>query len=230
MIGTIVAWGDKFLTISTKEEVYRTIDNPYDEVVTDDGIYLDCSVEFDVVDNRAVNLKRVYFAPDMSALLINIHKIEVFNENDTYCNELESEGSLHYQIIGRVSTRLTKNKNTLDIIMPVMRELGLNLCHREYNPLKLTVKDGEKPVEVYDHSFQVGIISTFTRVKDAETEKKAWSEYNKFSSEIHDKYFKLCFEDIEILEIQKKLYFGSSLSRKYNQFKYRNAKYDSSKI
>jgi hypothetical protein len=230
MIGTVIAWDDKFIVISTGEEVYRTENNPYGDVYVEGSVSLDVSVEFEVINNRAVNIKRLFFAPDMTALRKNIHKIEVFNENEACCDEMENEGSKRYENFGRLALKLTKNPNTLDVILPVVKELGLNLCNHENKPIKLTVMDGNKAVDVYDHSFNVGIVSTLTRVKDSEAEKKAWAEYEQFSHDMNTRYFEMCFKHIDIVNIQKKLYFGSKLSRKYNQFKFSSAKYDNTKI
>lgn len=230
MIGSVIAWDDNFIVISTGEEVYRTETNPYGDIYIDGKVSMDTSVEFDVVNNRAVNIKRIFFAPDMNALRKNISKIEVFNENDIYCNEFECEGSLHYESFGRLAMKLTKNPNTLDIMLPAMKKLGVNLCKRENRPIKLTVHDGDKAIDVYDHSFQVGIVSTLTRVKDLEAEKKAWAEYAQFSHDMNTRFFEMCFEQIELVNIQKKLYFGSRLSRKYNNFKFSSAKYDNAKL
>ncbi len=230
MIGTVVAWGDKFLTISTEDEVYRTVDNPYGDEATDDGIGLDDPVEFDLIDNRAVNLQRVFFAPNMADLHKNINNVMVLQEGEEYYNDDEQEGARHYQIFGRICTRLTKNNNTLDSMTPMIKKLGVNLAVRENKPIKLNVKDGNKPIIVYDHSFEIGLLVHLTRVKDSTTAKKAWSEYNDFSSKLHDRYFEICFEEIEAVRIQQKLYFGSSLRRKWNHFKYKSAKYDNVKI
>lgn len=230
MIGTVVAWGNNFLTISTEDEVYRTVDNPYGDEATDDGISLDDPVEFDLIDNRAVNLKRVFFAPNMAELHKNINNVMVLQEGEEYCNDDEQEGARHYQIFGRICTRLTRNSNTLDSMTPMIKKLGVNLAVRENKPIRLNVKDGDKPIVVYDHSFEVGLLVHLTRVKDFAAAKKAWSEYNVFSSQLHDKYFEICFEEIEAVRIQQKLYFGSSLRRKFNHFKYKSTKYDNVKI
>lgn len=230
MIGTVVAWGNNFLTISTENEVYRTVDNPYGDEATDDGISLDDPVEFDVIDNRAVNLQKVFFAPNMVELNKNINNCVILQEDDDYCNDDIKEGARHYQVFGRICTRLTKNSNTLDSMNPMIKKLGVNLAIREHKPIKLNVKDGQKPVIVYDHSFEVGLLVHLTRVKDLAASNKAWSEYNYFSSQLHDKYFEICFEEIEAVRIQQKLYFGSSLSRKFNEFKYKSSKYDNIKI
>ena len=230
MIGTVVAWGNNFLTISTEDEVYRTVDNPYGDEATDDGICLDDPVEFDLIDNRAVNLQRVFFAPNMAELHKNINNVMVLQEGEEYCNDDEQEGARHYQIFGRICTRLTKNSNTLDSMTPMIKKLGVNLAVRENKPIKLNVIDGKKPLVVYDHSFEVGLLVHLTRVKDLAASNKAWSEYNDFSSKLHDKYFEICFEEIEAVRVQQKLYFGSSLSRKLNGFKYKSAKYNYAKI
>jgi hypothetical protein len=226
MIGTVVAWGFKFLTISTENEVYRTEGMPTDG----DNVCLDAPVEFDLVDNRAVNVKRVYFAPNMPALRRDIHNVVVMDEGVEYCNELAGEGSKHYQGFGRMNTPLTRNTNTLDVILPIMKKLGANWCQREHKPIRLKVMDGDKSVEVYDYSFQGGLVVTLTRVKDQEAEQKAWDEFFELHSQLHDDFFKLCFEYIGTVDIQKDLYFGSKLKRKYNQFKYRASKYDYAKI
>jgi hypothetical protein len=226
MIGTVVAWGFKFLTISTENEVYRTEKMPPDG----DDIALDHPVEFDLVDNRAVNVKRVYFAPNMAALRRDIHNVVVIKEDEEYCNELPCEGSKHYQPFGRMHMPLTKKTNTLDVMVPIMKKLGANFCYPEGKPIKLKVMDGDKSVDVYDHSFQGGLIATLTRVKDAEAEKKAWDEFMEFHSELHDSFFSLFSEHVQTVNIQKELYFGSKIKRKYNQFKYRSAKYDHAKI
>lgn len=230
MIGTVVAWGNNFLTISTEDEVYRTVDNPYGDEATDDGICLDDPVEFDLIDNRAVNLQRVFFAPNMADLHKNINNVMVLQEGEEYYNDDEQEGARHYQIFGRICTRLTKNSNTLDSMTPMIKKLGVNLAVRENKPIKLNVKDGDKPIVVYDHSFEVGLFVHLTRVKDLAAAKKAWAEYNEFSSQLHDRYFEICFEEIEAVRIQQKLYFGSSLRRKFNHFKYKSTKYDNVKI
>lgn len=226
MIGTVVAWGFKFLTISTENEVYRTEGMPTDG----DNVCLDAPVEFDLVDNRAVNVKRVYFAPNMAALRRDIHNVVVMDEGVEYCNELAGEGSKHYQGFGQMNTPLTRNTNTLDVILPIMKKLGANWCQREHKPIRLKVMDGDKSVEVYDYSFQGGLVVTLTRVKDQEAEQKAWDEFFELHSQLHDDFFKLCFEYIGTVDIQKDLYFGSKLKRKYNQFKYRSAKYDYARI
>ena len=226
MIGTVVAWGFKFLTISTETDVYRTEGMPVDG----DNVCLDAPVEFDVVDNRAVNVKRVYFAPNMPALRRDIHNVVVIQEDEEYCNELACEGSKHYQPFGRMNTPLTRNTNTLDVILPIMKKLGANWCQREHKPIRLKVMDGDKSVDVYDYSFQGGLLATLTSVKDKQAEQKAWDEFFDLHNKLHDDFFKICFEHIAIVNIQKDLYFGSKLKRKYNQFKYRSTKYDYAKI
>jgi len=230
MIGTVIAWDDKFIVISTGEEVYRTENNPYGDVYVEGSVSLDVSVEFEVINNRAVNIKRLFFAPNMAALRRDIHNVVVMDEGVEYCNELAGEGSKHYQPFGRMNTPLTRNTNTLDVILPIMKKLGANWCQREHKPIRLKVMDGDKSVDVYDYSFQGGLIATLTRVKDQEAEKKAWDEFFDLHNKLHDDFFKICFEHIETVNIQKDLYFGSKLKRKYNQFKYRSAKYDYAKI
>lgn len=230
MIGTVIAWDDKFIVISTGEEVYRTENNPYGDVYVEGSVSLNVSVEFEVINNRAVNIKRLFFAPNMAALRRDIHNVVVMDEGVEYCNELAGEGSKHYQPFGRMNTPLTRNTNTLDVILPIMKKLGANWCQREHKPIRLKVMDGDKSVDVYDYSFQGGLIATLTRVKDQEAEKKAWDEFFDLHNKLHDDFFKICFEYIETVNIQKDLYFGSKLKRKYNQFKYRSAKYDYAKI
>lgn len=230
MIGEVISWQNDFIVISTGEEVYRTENNPYGQVYVEGDVSLDTSVEFDVINNRAVNVKRIFFAPNMNALRRDIHQIKMFNENDTFCNELEREGSLHYETFGRISSILTKNKNDLDVIMPIMKKLGVNLCHRETKPITLTVMDGNQKVDVYDHCFQVGIISTLTRFNNLEASKKAWDEYEDYSAALNSHYYKMCLEYHKAVDIQKKLYFGSALKRKYNAFKYGSPKYNYLKI
>jgi len=226
MIGTVVAWGDIFLTISTKDEVYRTEGLPVDG----DNISLDSPVEFNVVDNRAVNVKRVYFAPNMNALKRDIHNVIVIDEGVEYCNDYACEGAKHYQVFGRMNMPLTKNTNTLDVILPIMKKLGANWCQREHKPIKLKVMDGDKSVDVYDYSFQGGLVATLTRFKDEEAEQKAWNEFFELHSKLHSDFFKICFEHIRIVDVQKKLYFGNRLKRKYHAFKYSSPKYDNAKI
>lgn len=230
MIGTVIAWDDKFIVISTGEEVYRTENNPYGDVYVEGSVSLDVSVEFDLVDNRAVNVKRVFFAPNMAVLRRDIHNVVVMDEGVEYCNELAGEGSKHYQPFGRMNTPLTRNTNTLDVILPIMKKLGANWCQREHKPIRLKVMDGDKSVDVYDYSFQGGLLATLTRVKDKQAEQKAWDEFFDLHNKLHDDFFKICFEHIAIVNIQKDLYFGSKLKRKYNQFKYRSTKYDYAKI
>ena len=230
MIGTVIAWDDEFIVVSTGKEVYRTENNTYGDVYVEGCISLDVTVEFDVIDNRAVNVKRLFFAPDMAALRRNIHNIVVLNKNEYYCNELACEGSKHYQPLGLMKIALTKNTNTLDVILPIMKKLGINFCTIEDKPIKLKAIDGDKSVDVYEHSFYGGLIATLTRFKDIESEKKAWAEFMDFHSECGNEFDSLYSEHIRTLNIQKELYFRDDFKRKWNKFKYKSAKYDYAKI
>ena len=90
--------------------------------------------------------------------------------------------------------------------------------------------DGDKSVDVYEHSFYGGLIATLTRFKDIESEKKAWNDFMSFHSERGVEFGSVLSEHIRALDIQKDLYFGNDFKRKYNQFKYKSAKYDYAKI
>lgn len=59
----------------------------------------------------------------MSALRRDIHQIKIFKENETFCNEMENEGSLHYQTFGRILTKLTKDKNAQVVMLPIMKKI-----------------------------------------------------------------------------------------------------------
>jgi hypothetical protein len=224
MIGTVITCEHDFIVIvSDSGQVYRTVEN-------DDSIDIDSIVEFDVVDNRAINVQQIFFAPDLDALKNTINNIQVISEDDEYLNDPEFEGAVQYEEFGIILTKLTKNNNTMDVIMPIMNQLGVNMCVIEAEPLKLKAVNGNTPIDVYDHSFKVGIKYTLTRVKDREEQKKAIYEYKLFSIELHNKYLEFCLETIDIIRIQQKLYFGSHLRRKYNHFRFSSAKYNNTKI
>lgn len=229
MIGSVVAWDEKFLVISTGEEVYRTEHNPSVDYDNKNGIGLEDSVEFDIANNRAVNLKKIFFAPDMNALRRSINKIEVFNQKDIPDYEQESEGAKIHDDFGDLSAKYTRNPNPLDLVLPIMKELGFNLCYI-YDSSKQIATDDDKMVYVYDHSFHVGIVATLTRVKDEDAQTQAFADYEAYKDEMNIRYLKMCSKHAGILRIQNKLYFGNKLSRKYANLKLSPEKHDEARI
>ena len=223
MFGHMIYYSNDLCVLKSDGEVYRIEGKPED---LSDDIESESPVEFELVGNRAVNLKRVYFGPDMKAVLRGNKKIEKYKDNMFGPYIDDCEGAIRDLYIGILDLPYNADKTYIE---NVLQEIGAT-CYapkaHNHQTHKVKLNIGSKKCEFESDLIHIGLSYPITRLKNQLEVDKAEAEFSKYYNEIDKKYREIVNKNHNIRDIQRSLYSCNVLYRLYYEYKYKDKSYD----
>jgi hypothetical protein len=221
--GTMIYYGHDFCALKSDGEVYRIVGTTED---LPEGIGSESAVEFELSGNRAINLKPVFFGPDIKAVLRGVKKIEQFESNSFGPYIDDCEGAIRHLYIGTLNLPFNSDKSYIE---QTLKEIGAmsyahKSAHHKTKQVKFTINN--KSYEFENDLIHIALSYPITRLKNQIEVDKAEAELSQYYNEIDKKYREIEAKNNKIINIQQLIYSGGYLSRLYYSNKFKDKSYD----